>query len=150
RTLVRVVEDVVRRVLDELPDRIENDKQYPERRARARLADRWLRSVESSRPELTDRGRRCASGELPNCSAAATVDEADPAALARFDWVVIEETAKAWPQELLVPLVAGVRWTLVGDHKQLGPHRAHELKDFLTSLEGRREVELQGVIAGRD
>lgn len=38
-----------------------------------------------------------------------------------FDWVIIEEAAKAHLPEILVPMVYGDKWLLVGDHKQLPP-----------------------------
>ncbi|MBI3723618.1 protein kinase [bacterium] len=39
----------------------------------------------------------------------------------QFDWVVVDEAAKATPAEILVPLVVGKRFVLVGDHRQLPP-----------------------------
>lgn len=36
-----------------------------------------------------------------------------------FDWVVIEEAARGWLTEMLIPMNHGVAWLLVGDHKQL-------------------------------
>ena len=51
-----------------------------------------------------------------------------------FDWVIVEEAAKAWPTELMIPIVLGTRWTLIGDHRQLGAHRGEEVASFLDSL----------------
>jgi superfamily I DNA and/or RNA helicase len=45
-----------------------------------------------------------------------------------FDVVVIEEAARAWLTEVLIPLVQGERWILVGDHKQLPPHGLREIE----------------------
>lgn len=39
----------------------------------------------------------------------------------RFDYVIIDEAARATPAELLVALVTGKRFILVGDHRQLPP-----------------------------
>jgi serine/threonine protein kinase len=39
----------------------------------------------------------------------------------RFDWVIVDEAAKATPAEVLVPLVMGRKFILVGDHRQLPP-----------------------------
>jgi superfamily I DNA and/or RNA helicase len=50
-----------------------------------------------------------------------------------FDWVIVEEAAKAWPTELAIPLVRGTRWTLIGDHFQLPAHRRDEVVRFLDS-----------------
>ena len=38
-----------------------------------------------------------------------------------FDYVIIDETSKALPTELLIPLLKGKSIILVGDHKQLPP-----------------------------
>lgn len=38
-----------------------------------------------------------------------------------FDWVIVDEAAKATALEILVPLVKGKKIVLVGDHKQLPP-----------------------------
>lgn len=48
-----------------------------------------------------------------------------------FDWVIVEEAAKAWPTELAMPLVFGLRWTLIGDHLQLGAFGGREVEAFL-------------------
>ena len=39
-----------------------------------------------------------------------------------FDYVIIDEAAKALPTELFIPLIHGKKIILVGDHKQLMPH----------------------------
>ncbi|HTN91758.1 MAG TPA: AAA domain-containing protein [Sorangium sp.] len=49
-----------------------------------------------------------------------------------FDLVVIEEAARAWLTEVLVPMVQGERWILVGDHKQLPPHGLREVEATFT------------------
>ena len=38
-----------------------------------------------------------------------------------FDWVIIDEAARATVPELLIPLVRARKAVLVGDHKQLPP-----------------------------
>ena len=43
-----------------------------------------------------------------------------------FDWVIVDEAAKATPAEVLVSLVAGHRFVLVGDHHQLPPYLDNE------------------------
>ncbi|MHA3997498.1 AAA domain-containing protein [Lactococcus cremoris] len=40
---------------------------------------------------------------------------------AAYDWVIIDEAARATAPELLIPLVKGKKAILVGDHKQLPP-----------------------------
>ena len=94
----------------------------------------WLRNVESDQFELADRLRSGASVVLATCSVAGTtlndaIDITDS-----FDWVIVEEAAKAWPTELSIPITLGNRWTLVGDYRQLGAHRGEDVERFLASL----------------
>jgi superfamily I DNA and/or RNA helicase len=39
----------------------------------------------------------------------------------RYDWVIVDEAARATPTELAVAIQAGARVLLVGDHRQLPP-----------------------------
>ncbi|ELU8149648.1 AAA domain-containing protein [Listeria monocytogenes] len=52
------------------------------------------------------------------CSGIASYDVFDNI---EFDWVIIDEAARATVPELLIPMVRGKRIILVGDHKQLPP-----------------------------
>lgn len=58
----------------------------------------------------------------------------------RFDWVIVDEAARATPSEVLVSLVHGRRFVLVGDHRQLPP--------FL-DLETKRDLAAAGVAPER-
>lgn len=58
----------------------------------------------------------------------------------RFDWVIVDEAAKATPAEVLVSLVVGRRFVMVGDHRQLPP--------FL-DIETERDVKLAGLDVSR-
>lgn len=53
----------------------------------------------------------------------------------RFDYVIVDEAARATTSELLVALVTGARFVLVGDHKQLPPFFDQETKDDLRVAE---------------
>lgn len=58
----------------------------------------------------------------------------------KFDFVIIDEAAKASVPELLVPLLKGSRMILVGDHHQLPPM----LKDnVIKKCEGIRKTDLE-------
>ena len=46
-----------------------------------------------------------------------------------FDLCIIDEASKANATEILIPLVRGRRWVLVGDHKQLPPYVDEALLD---------------------
>ncbi|GAB3865977.1 AAA domain-containing protein [Dactylosporangium cerinum] len=98
------------------------------------VLDRWSRMLggkqESVVPELADRLHRGANLVFATC-AASTPELLFPASEAMFDWVIVEEAAKAWPTELAIPLLRGRRWTLIGDHFQLPAHRRDDLKRFL-------------------
>ncbi|GAA4785796.1 hypothetical protein GCM10023200_19710 [Actinomycetospora chlora] len=87
---------------------------------------------ESVLPELSDRLHRGANLIFATC-ATSTPDLLFPNAAVVFDWVVVEEAAKAWPTELAIPLVRGLRWTLIGDHFQLPAHRRTDVERFLDS-----------------
>jgi serine/threonine protein kinase len=51
----------------------------------------------------------------------------------RFDWVIVDEAAKATPAEVLVSLVVGRRFVLVGDHRQLPPFLDTETEQEIAS-----------------
>ena len=58
---------------------------------------------------------------------------------AGYDWVIVEEAAKAHLPELLVPMALGARWLLVGDHEQLPPFNYGRLGVIFDEV--AREVE---------
>ncbi|KJS61497.1 AAA domain-containing protein [Streptomyces rubellomurinus] len=107
------------------------------------VADAWLQSVTSNQIELTDRIKNGASIVLATCSIAATITDTDRDPGDMFDWVIVEEAAKAWPTELIIPLVLGTRWTLIGDHRQLGAHREEEVLQFLRSLRDHPDKDMR-------
>lgn len=57
-----------------------------------------------------------------------------------FDTVIVDETSKATPPELALPLVVGEKIVLIGDHKQLPP--MIDENDFMEALEKVGEKEL--------
>ena len=52
---------------------------------------------------------------------------------AQFDWVLIEESAKASGPELVAPLSLSGRRLLIGDHHQLPPYDAERLRAVLSN-----------------
>jgi hypothetical protein len=50
----------------------------------------------------------------------------------QFDWVVVEEAAKAMGPELIGPLMLSGRRLLIGDHNQLPPFGAEQLIAILS------------------
>jgi hypothetical protein len=95
------------------------------------LLEEWRQAVERGLPELADRLHRGANLIFATCSSATPENIAQYGSPQLFDWVVIEEAAKAWPTELAIPLSRGLRWSLVGDHHQLQAHRRQDVVAFL-------------------
>lgn len=59
----------------------------------------------------------------------------------QYDWVIVDEAARCNPGELAVPLQAGRRVLLVGDHRQLPPMYEDDVLDGASaSLGVRREL----------
>jgi hypothetical protein len=54
-----------------------------------------------------------------------------------FDWSIVEEAGKAHGFDLALPLQAGHRWLLIGDHLQLPPYR---YEDYLSGVEALDSV----------
>lgn len=52
-----------------------------------------------------------------------------------FDWAIVEEAGKAHGFDLALPLQAGHRWLLIGDHKQLPPYRLEEYRKGIDDLD---------------
>ena len=53
-----------------------------------------------------------------------------------YDWSIVEEAGKAHSFDLVMPLQAGHRWLLIGDHNQLPPYRFESYRDALADLDG--------------
>ena len=113
------------------------------RKARLALAEEWLDKVGNNQIELGERLWTGASVVLATCSLAATIFDGPFRLDEAFDWVIVEEAAKAWPTELIVPLVLAPRWTLIGDHRQLGAYRGKEVEEFLEGLQNDVNAEVK-------
>lgn len=79
--------------------------------------------------ELVKRG-----ANLTYCTTSAGELEA-LAADQSFDWSIVEEAGKAHGFDLALPLQAGHRWLLIGDHEQLPPYRYEDYLDGLQALD---------------
>jgi hypothetical protein len=132
---VRLKGAIKRRVRDRLESRID----LPRVR---QVAESWLAEIDGTEIELGDRLRRGANLVFVTCSSASHQTLVDNGSREPFDWVMIEEAAKAWPTELALPLVRGLRWTLVGDQQQIGAFGLDEVKRFLNSCAGETEPEI--------
>jgi hypothetical protein len=107
------------------------EREYTDR-VKAVLGE-WRAYLPDAGPELYDRLRRGASLVFATC-AGATREKVDAVgSFGVYDWVVVEEAAKAWPTELALPLTRGLRWALVGDYKQLPAYRSQEVLGLLAA-----------------
>lgn len=97
----------------------------------AELRGRLLEILPEIHLELQDRLKRGANLVFCTCVTATKENLDAYAGSGVYDWVIIEEAAKAWITELAIPMVRGVRWTLIGDHLQLSAHRREEVGAFL-------------------
>ena len=131
----------------ELAERIKNscherlDARIDSREVRQILGT-WLDSVEGSFLELQDRLRRGANLVFATCLGATKRNVDAVGGFGVYDWVLVEEAARAWPTELAIPLARGVRWTLVGDHRQLPAHRRDDIEQVLVQCAQAEDEEL--------
>ena len=107
------------------------------------ILGRWKIAVETSHLEIQDRVRRGANLVFATCATATKRNVDAVGSFGVYDWVLVEEAAKAWPTELAIPLVRGVRWTLIGDHRQLPAHRRREVDELLSECAEAEDEDLQ-------
>jgi serine/threonine protein kinase len=108
----------------------------------AEIIQKWQKTVPLSTVELDDRLRRganivfCTTGIATQTYLRSSTDDI-------FDWVIVEEAAKAWPTELIMPLVFGQRWALIGDHRQLPAFGRQDIEAFLDECRKDGDDELE-------
>lgn len=129
-TLDKTADKVSNEIRKKCKDLLENEDEPIGGELRAIVQD-WLGRLDKSKLEIRDRVRRSANVVFATCSGATKRNVSSGRQFGYFDWVFVEEAAKAWPTEIIIPLVRGFRWTLVGDHKQLPAHRRREVEHFL-------------------
>lgn len=93
------------------------------------IAKRWRKHPRRDL-DIAQRIKRSASVAFATCTAA-TSRALGVEAGRGFDWVVVEEAARAWIIELLMPMLHGTRWLLIGDHRQLPAFQAEEIRRLL-------------------
>lgn len=108
------------------------------------LLQAWSNDNESESAQvlsnaLVDLVRRGAS--ITSC----TTSSGDLEELAKgahsFDWSIVEEAGKTHGFDLALPLQAGHRWLLLGDHKQLRPFLYAEFAACFNQLRGDGETD---------
>lgn len=105
----------------------------------------WLRVIETmqtslenwapsnSVPDFCEVVKRGAN--VTYCTTSAGDLEVLADATQSFDWAIIEEAGKAHGFDLALPLQAGHRWLLIGDHKQLPPYRFRDYREGIDALD---------------
>jgi serine/threonine protein kinase len=57
-----------------------------------------------------------------------------------FDWSIIEEAGKSHGYDLALPMQAGHRWLLLGDQRQLEPHRIDYFDEVLFATDAKQAL----------
>ena len=94
-----------------------------------KLAEEWLDSLgspDANFAEFLARTREIVAGTLVGIGYRGTAVTSN-----RYDWVIVDEAARATSSELAVAIQAGQRVLLVGDHRQLLPTIPQEAKELL-------------------
>ena len=140
--LDRLADRTVERIHKSLTLRLERKMDPEELRP---ILGEWRGAVRLSHLEIRDRIQRGANLIFATCAAATARNVGVAGSFGAFDWVLVEEAAKAWPTELAIPLVRGFRWTLIGDQNQLPAHRREEVDRFLGDCVEAPDEELSGL-----
>lgn len=109
-----------------------------------RIAAEWQSCAEKSGLELRERVLRGANIVFATTGASTHEKLQATGMTAAFDWVVIDEAAKAWPTELAIPLVRGRRWLLVGDHHQLEAFGMQDMERLLSDCKDHPDPAVAG------
>jgi len=91
-------------------------------------------NISTSKRALSDLVRRGAS--ITYCTTSSGDLEELAKGMRSFDWSIVEEAGKTHGFDLALPLQAGHRWLLLGDHKQLRPFLYDEFSACLDQLQG--------------
>ncbi len=113
------------------------------------VATEWQRVSEKSQWEIQDRIWRGANLVFATCGTCTENILGHQDELDAFDWVIVEESAKAWPAELVMPLVLGHRWTLIGDHQQLPPFGDLHIKDVYEACLTSERADVRALVDDR-
>ena len=113
------------------------------------VVQRWIERAATTMPELDRRVRNAANVVFATTGSATKRQLFVEATQEPFDWVIIEEAGRAWPTELALPMVRGLRWTLVGDHAQIGAFSRSDVERFLETLGGYENDELKAMFEAR-
>ncbi|NVJ14293.1 AAA domain-containing protein [Myxococcus sp. AM010] len=99
------------------------------------LVSDWMSQAPRVELEIRDRIRRGANLVFATTGACTERNVSTGGTSGLYDWVIVEEAARAWPTELAQPLVRGLRWTLIGDHFQLPAFDELSVQGFLEACQ---------------
>lgn len=116
----------------------------------APVVEDWLKALPASRLELRRRAQNAANLIFATTGAATSQNLVSGTADEPFHWVLVEEAARAWPTELAMPLIRGTRWTLIGDHQQIGAFSKADIERFLQDCKEHPEPEIRAMYKARD
>jgi hypothetical protein len=147
-----VEEKVVRRLIESLRGRAANWLRYRsgERPGLEPVVRAWRDVMRQANLDLRMRLRRGANLVFATTGASTRENLVTYGSPEPFDWVVVEEAARAWPTELALPLVRGTRWTLVGDQAQIGPFSRPDIERFLDRCLDDRDEEVKAMGQAKD
>lgn len=109
----------------------------------------WLVEARAMIGSLTQKGERSPgdflelvkrSANVTYCTTSARDLEILASGEQSFDWSIIEEAGKVHGFDLALPLLAGHRWLLIGDQKQLEPFAYEEYIEILERLDSAVEA----------
>ena len=106
------------------------------------LLGEWMQQAGRVELEIRDRIRRGANLVFAT-TGGCTARNVATGASGLYDWVIVEEAARAWPTELALPLVRGLRWTLIGDHFQLPAYDELSVRRFLQACADSQDEDMQ-------
>jgi superfamily I DNA and/or RNA helicase len=107
-----------------------------------KLEDKWKQMVNENKnnPSLTwmDEIKKVANIIFAT-STSSTIEWLGQNA-APYDWIILEEAAKSYPVELLLPMSLGHRWLLIGDQKQLPPYMYNDIANAVSDLLDEEQI----------
>lgn len=113
-----------------------------------RLQKQWRKSARNEKiaVALSQRIYRSASVICVTSNVATTRNLHVPHDMGSFDLAVIEEAARGWLTEMLIPMVHANRWLLIGDQRQLPAFSSQEIQ---VALQTDISEDITGAVTGQ-
>ena len=114
------------------------------------VVEDWVKRLPAMSVELSRRAGAAANVVFATTGASTRRNLVENMTDEPFNWVLVEEAARAWPSELVLPLVRGLRWTLVGDHAQIGAYAKSDILAYLHACQYSEDEEIRAMYEARD